>query len=401
MKKDKNNSFLSQFLKILLYIAFLPITILYFLYKFTKKQLAENPEGVWYKQTWGIILALIFCYPAGVYFLWKYGKFQKKGKQIATACFGVLFLALIIRTAQINRQVSRIREYERELENTQSVSATEALTESDAETENIDRTVIVDEETTETSVTESETEKITETQAETEAQVSQLYSDFFEPYADSVNKLLLEDFQNDNTDKFSDYDVEITEGNEDEMWEYQIHDRNSTDYITVMFYPQNISDAPSDWIQTLTLLTYERNEAEISVNDNGHANSPEYRTFDKNRETRKETVKDIAELKTFMFSETETEEPTTEEIITEPVTEPPTEPPTEAPTVPVTQPPTTKPPAPVVVSHEYWINTESGKFHFPTCHTIKNPEDAHWQVYSGNRNDLISQGYDHCGVCDP
>ncbi len=41
-----NNGFLLQFLKIMLYIAFLPITLLYLLYKFTKKQLAENPEGV-------------------------------------------------------------------------------------------------------------------------------------------------------------------------------------------------------------------------------------------------------------------------------------------------------------------------------------------------------------------
>ena len=298
-------------------------------------------------------------------------------------------------------------EYETEVQNIQSVSDTVLETETDAEIENINQTIIFDEETDTT-----ESESITETQKESaetlEPELPQLYLDFFEPYADSVGKLLLEDFQSDNTEKFSDYDIDITEGNEDEMWEYQIHDKNSKDYVIFMFYLKNISDAPTDWIETLTLLAYERNETEISVNDNGHIMSPEYHTFDKNKETPGETVKSIQELKAFMFSETtetavsesETEEPTTEEIITEPETEAPTEPPTlpptEAPTVPVTQPP-----VPVVVSHEYWINTDSGKFHLATCHTIKNREEPHWQIYTGNRNDLISQGYEPCGVCEP
>jgi len=69
---------------------------------------------------------------------------------------------------------------------------------------------------------------------------------------------------------------------------------------------------------------------------------------------------------------------------------------TEAPAVQVEQPA-----IPNVSSHEYWINTDSGKFHYSDCRTIKNREDPHWETYHGDRADLISQGYDPCGVCDP
>lgn len=69
---------------------------------------------------------------------------------------------------------------------------------------------------------------------------------------------------------------------------------------------------------------------------------------------------------------------------------------TEAPAVQVEQPA-----IPNVSSHEYWINTDSGKFHYSDCRTIKNKEDPHWETYHGDRADLISQGYDPCGVCDP
>ncbi|MBR1529517.1 MAG: hypothetical protein IJ642_09485 [Oscillospiraceae bacterium] len=276
----------------------------------------------------------------------------------------------------------------------------------------------------EETVTESETESLTEeiiTESETEAvtemeteevniiQASQLYLDFFEPYADSVGTLLVEGFQQSGEAKLTNYDVTITEGNENDMWKYEIHDKKSEDYITVWFFPEDTIINPSDWVWTLSLLTYEASDKEISVTDELHTIKPEYHIWDKSQNLSDDNIKNIDELKTFLFaeieisdtSELETKEPTTEAIVTEQVTQPRTEPPTEAPTIPVTQPPVTQPPAPVVISHEYWINTDSGKFHLSTCHTIKNPEDAHWQTYSGDRNDLINQGYEPCGVCDP
>ena len=90
-------------------------------------------------------------------------------------------------------------------------------------------------------------------------------------------------------------------------------------------------------------------------------------------------------------------------------TEPPTEPPTLPPTEPPTEPPTpapTEPPAPVVeepqpVSFEYWVNTDSGKFHYSNCRTIKNEDDPHWDKRWCDRQELIAEGYSPCGVCEP
>ena len=86
------------------------------------------------------------------------------------------------------------------------------------------------------------------------------------------------------------------------------------------------------------------------------------------------------------------------------VTEPPTEPPTPAPTEPPTPVPT-EPPAPVAAEQnnlvEYWINTDSGKFHYSNCRTIKNEDDPHWDKRWCDRQELIAEGYSPCGVCEP
>lgn len=103
---------------------------------------------------------------------------------------------------------------------------------------------------------------------------------------------------------------------------------------------------------------------------------------------------------------------TTTEITTVPetttTTEPPTEPPTLPPTEPPTEPPTpapTEPPAPVAAEQnnlvEYWINTDSGKFHYSNCRTIKNEDDPHWERRWCDRQELIAEGYSPCGVCEP
>lgn len=94
-------------------------------------------------------------------------------------------------------------------------------------------------------------------------------------------------------------------------------------------------------------------------------------------------------------------ETTTTEFPTEPPTLPPTEPPTPAPT---------DPPAPVIEEpqvieqnneFEYWVNTDSGKFHYSDCRTIKNEGDPHWERYYCDRQQLLDEGYSPCGVCNP
>lgn len=110
-------------------------------------------------------------------------------------------------------------------------------------------------------------------------------------------------------------------------------------------------------------------------------------------ETEPETTKKVIET-------TEVVETTMEIVETDPpTTEPPvTEPPTTDP--PVTDPPVTEaPPVYVQPSQEYWINTDSGKYHSPNCHTIKNEDDPHWTIVTSTSEDLKDQGYSPCGVC--
>lgn len=108
---------------------------------------------------------------------------------------------------------------------------------------------------------------------------------------------------------------------------------------------------------------------------------------------------------------TTTTETTTipETTTTEPPTEPPTLPPTEPPTEPPTPAPT-EPPAPVIEEPQpveqnndttYLVNTDSNKFHYPSCRTIKNYDDPHWEERSCDRQQLLDEGYSPCGVCNP
>ena len=50
---------------------------------------------------------------------------------------------------------------------------------------------------------------------------------------------------------------------------------------------------------------------------------------------------------------------------------------------------------------DYVLNTSSKKFHLPGCFSIDRMAEKNKQSYTGARDDLISQGYDPCGNCNP
>lgn len=50
---------------------------------------------------------------------------------------------------------------------------------------------------------------------------------------------------------------------------------------------------------------------------------------------------------------------------------------------------------------EYVINTNTGKFHKPSCHSVSDMKASNRQSYKGSRNDLVKQGYEPCGNCRP
>ena len=77
--------------------------------------------------------------------------------------------------------------------------------------------------------------------------------------------------------------------------------------------------------------------------------------------------------------------------------------PTPEPTLtPITEPT----PEPVVeeqkpIEQYYIINTNTGKFHYPTCRSIKRIKDKNKLEFTGTRDDVLVRGYSPCMICNP
>ena len=50
---------------------------------------------------------------------------------------------------------------------------------------------------------------------------------------------------------------------------------------------------------------------------------------------------------------------------------------------------------------DYVLNTNSMKFHFPSCSSVDNMAAHNKKYFIGTRNDAIAIGYDSCGRCKP
>ena len=51
--------------------------------------------------------------------------------------------------------------------------------------------------------------------------------------------------------------------------------------------------------------------------------------------------------------------------------------------------------------YNYVLNTSTKKFHYPSCWTVDKIEPENYDTYYGTRDEVIRQGYDSCGHCDP
>ena len=97
------------------------------------------------------------------------------------------------------------------------------------------------------------------------------------------------------------------------------------------------------------------------------------------------------------------EEAVTEAVTTEPepVTEPETEPeiirlePVEP------QEPIEREMPSEEKSQTYILNTNTKKFHYPSCSSVDSMKDKNKQEYTGSRDDIIAMGYDPCKRCYP
>lgn len=50
---------------------------------------------------------------------------------------------------------------------------------------------------------------------------------------------------------------------------------------------------------------------------------------------------------------------------------------------------------------DYVLNTNTKKFHYPDCGSVKQMKESNKQFYTGSRDDVIAQGYDPCKKCNP
>ena len=52
-------------------------------------------------------------------------------------------------------------------------------------------------------------------------------------------------------------------------------------------------------------------------------------------------------------------------------------------------------------SNRYILNTNTKKFHYPTCSSVPDMKNKNKQEYLGTRNDVIAMGYEPCKRCNP
>lgn len=50
---------------------------------------------------------------------------------------------------------------------------------------------------------------------------------------------------------------------------------------------------------------------------------------------------------------------------------------------------------------QYVLNTNTGKFHYPNCNSVKQMKDKNKEVVEMTRDEIIAKGYEPCGNCHP
>ncbi len=54
-----------------------------------------------------------------------------------------------------------------------------------------------------------------------------------------------------------------------------------------------------------------------------------------------------------------------------------------------------------VIEKDYVLNTNTRKFHKPSCKSVKQMKDKNKEEYRGTRDDVINMGYEPCKNCNP
>ncbi len=62
---------------------------------------------------------------------------------------------------------------------------------------------------------------------------------------------------------------------------------------------------------------------------------------------------------------------------------------------------TTKKSSYVATDSRYILNTDSKKFHYPSCHSAAKISTENYAEFNGTRDEIMKKGYTPCGNCDP
>lgn len=198
------------------------------------------------RKTWLWVLGWIFIFPLPLTILMvKNQKLKLWAKILIIVAAWIAYLLIAI--------AGRAPEKEQaSLETSIQTAAATANTQNDKPIETMNPVAAV--ETAATTEKPTATSETNETISMTDVETTQLYQDFFEPYTDSVGKLISNGFA--TVKKLENYKVEYIDGNEDTLLQYKIIASNG-DYVYMAFFPVNVNDAEEDWVWTLSLLTYE------------------------------------------------------------------------------------------------------------------------------------------------
>ena len=52
-------------------------------------------------------------------------------------------------------------------------------------------------------------------------------------------------------------------------------------------------------------------------------------------------------------------------------------------------------------SKTYILNTNTRRFHLPSCSGVSSMKDSNKETYRGSRDTLLAEGYTPCGICSP
>ena len=165
----------------------------------------------------------------------------------------------------------------------------------------------------------------------------------------------------------------------EEAFNRSIPDDSSGEVVVEVTTEDIITEASTEQKASVSTEEIESlTEQKAAVIDLGESKDDEYSVEETKEIIDETTTEEVTESTTEAETEATTEEITTEEITTE-------EEVTEV----------------AAIEMDYILNTNTRKFHKPSCKSVKQMKEKNKEEYHGTREDVIGMGYEPCKNCNP